>query len=205
MRGAAALILTVCGFPFAASAGIYTCTDPDGRTVFRDAPCPRGERSQERVELDEPQARSPASRSPASRGEAPLQRKQVEQVLARLDKAVAKRDRKAVMTLFAKDAIVEVDLGNDQPADRMQRDAFAHYLATGFSHPSYVYRPRPPRISLSRSKPRATATRPIREAVVVAGGVKELDLDERITLERDGRRVLISKLSKMLPAAGKRP
>jgi hypothetical protein len=199
MRGAAALIIAACGFPFAAWAGIYTCTDPDGRTVFRDAPCPRGERSGERVELDEPRTRTPASRP-----EAVLQRKQVEQLLARLNKAIGSRDQQAVMALFTKDAVVEFDLGNGPPLDRMQRHAYARHLATAFSHPGYVYRPEPPRISLSKSRPRATATRVVREAVVVAGGVKEMTIDERITVERDGRRVLISKLRKTAPV-GKRP
>jgi hypothetical protein len=199
MRGAAALIIAVCGFPAAASAAIYTCSDAQGRTVFRDAPCTKGERAGERVEIDG----APAG-SRASPGDAPLQRKQVEQILARLDQAIGRRDAKAVMALFAKDAVVEVDLGKGKRLDRMPADAFARHLTTVFSHPGYVYRPRPPRISLSSTKPRATATRPVREAVVSAGTAKETDFQERITIERDGRRLLISKLRKSA-AAGTRP
>jgi hypothetical protein len=198
MRGTAALIIAVCGFPALASAGIYTCTDADGRTVFRDAPCPRGERSGERVEVDEPRARAREQHA-----EAPLERKQVEQLLARLDKALGKRDRKAVLALFAKDAVVEVELGDGKLMDRMQAQAFARYLATAFSYPGYVYRPKPARISLSKTRPRATAVRTVREAVPVAGTVTEMDLQERVTIERDGRRLLIRKLRKTAPAAGK--
>ena len=86
-------------------------------------------------------------------------------------------------------------------ADPMDAKAFARYLTEAFARPGYVYQARPMRVSLSKSKPRATVTRAVRESVVVAGSVVVTDLHERLTVERDGRRLLIRKLRKAAPAA----
>jgi hypothetical protein len=195
MRSAVMLVVAIAGLPMEAVAGIYTCTDAEGRTVFRDAPCPRGERAGAAEG-----ARPKGKEKPAAAG-APLDRKQVERLVGRLDKAMSKRSPKAVTALLAKDAVVEVHSGAGRAADPMDTKAFARYLTAAFARPGYVYRAQPPRISLSKSKPRATVTRAVREAVLVAGSVVVTDLHERLTVERDGRRLLIRKLRKAAPAA----
>jgi hypothetical protein len=144
--------------------------------------------------------RGKAKEKPAATG-APLDRKQVERLVGRLDKAMSKRSPKAVTALLAKDAVVEVHSGAGSAADPMDTKAFARYLTAAFARPGYVYRAQPPRISLSKSKPRATVTRAVRETVLVAGSVVVTDLHERLTVERDGRRLLIRKLRKAAPAA----
>jgi hypothetical protein len=197
MRSAVMLVVAIAGLPMEAVAGIYTCTDAEGRTVFRDAPCPRGERA---GATEGARPRGKAKEKPAATG-APLDRKQVERLVGRLDKAMSKRSPKAVTALLAKDAVVEVHSGAGSAADPMDTKAFARYLTAAFARPGYVYRAQPPRISLSKSKPRATVTRAVRETVLVAGSVVVTDLHERLTVERDGRRLLIRKLRKAAPAA----
>jgi hypothetical protein len=119
--------------------------------------------------------------------------------VARLDKAIAARDQKAVMAMFAKDAVVEVEPGTGRALEPMRKDAFARYLGNAFARPGYVYRAAPARISVSKSKPRATVTRPVHEALYVDGRLREVGLHERLTVELDGRRVLIRKWRKTLP------
>jgi hypothetical protein len=194
MRNAVMLVVAIAGPPIDAVAGIYTCTDAEGRTVFRDSPCPRGERAGA-VETAPSRAKAKEAPAPAA---APLDRKQVERLLGRLDKAMVKRNPKAVAALLAKDAVVELP----SAADPMDAKAFARYLTEAFARPGYVYRAQPPRISLSKGKPRATVTRAVRETVLVAGSVVVKDLQERLTVERDGRRLLIRKLRKAAPAVG---
>jgi hypothetical protein len=197
MRNAVMLVVAMAGMPLDALAGIYTCTDAEGRTVFRDVPCARGERTG--VAKDASTGRDKTKEKPAVGG-APLDRKQVERLVGRLDKAMSKRDPKAVTALLAKDAVVEVHSASGRAADPMDVKAFARYLTAAFARPGYVYQARPMRVSLSKSKPRATVTRAVRETVVVAGNVVVTDLQERLTVERDGRRVLIRKLRKAVPA-----
>jgi hypothetical protein len=196
MRSAAALVVAVFALPPGALAGIYTCTDAEGRTVFRDAPCTKGERSAGRTTYEEPRSQS-RTRPAADSG---LDRKQVERLVARLDKAIAARDQKAVTALFGKHAVVEIEMGTGTAIDPMKKDAFARYLGGAFARPGYVYRPAPARISVSKSKPRATVTRAVHEALYVDGRLREIELRERLTVELDGRRVLISKWRKALPA-----
>jgi hypothetical protein len=198
MRSAVMLVVAIAALPMGAVAGVYTCTDAEGRTVFRDLPCPRGERTGS--------AEGAASRTkekPAS-ADALLDRKQIERLVRRLDKAMSKRNPKAVTALLAKNAVVEVDSGSGRKADPMDPKAFARYLAAAFARPGYVYHAQPPRISLSKSKPRATVSRNVREAVLVAGALVVTELRERLTVERDGRRLLIRKLRKAA-RAGKEP
>lgn len=197
MRNAVMLLVAVAGMPMDAAAGIYTCTDAEGRVVFRDAPCGRGERT---GAAGEARPRAKAKEKPAADG-ALLDRKQVERLVARLDKAMRTRDPKAVTALLAKDAVVELRGAGAKAADPMDAKAFARYLTEAFARPGYVYQARPMRVSLSKSKPRATVTRAVRESVVVAGSVVVTDLHERLTVERDGRRLLIRKLRKATPAA----
>jgi hypothetical protein len=198
MRSAAALIVAMVGLPPAAVAGIYTCTDADGRTVFRDAPCPRGERADAWTEPAEPR---PRKREKAVAE--PLERKQVERLVTRLDKALGSRDEKAVMALLARDAKVEIMPGPGKPIDPMRADVFRNHLAKAFSHPAYVYRAQPARISLSKTKARATVTRSVRKSWPVDGLVRTVDFRERLTVERDGRRLVISRIRQEPPQGGK--
>ena len=197
MRAAAALVIAMVGLPLDAMAGIYTCIDANGRTVLRDSPCARGERAEGRVAIQEPRTRSRA-KAP----EEPLQRKQVEQLVARLDKAMGKGDQKGVLAVFAKDARVELELATGKPVSAMDAESYSRYLSAAFSQQGYAYRAHPPRISLSSGKPRATVSRLVREGVFVGGTVRQVDLQERITVERKGRRLVISKVRKTAPGAG---
>jgi ketosteroid isomerase-like protein len=119
--------------------------------------------------------------------------------VARLDKAMAKRDPKAVTALLAKDAVIEVHgTGAGKPA-AMDRAGFAAYLGTAFAKANYVYEVQSARISLSKDKPRATVTRTVREAVASGDRTVVTELRERLNVEHDGRRALIRKLHKAPP------
>jgi hypothetical protein len=197
MRGASLLVLAVAGLPAGALGDVYTCADAEGRMVFRDTPCQRGERT---GPPDGAEAAVGKSKAGSVSPDAPLERKQVERLVARLDKAMGKRDAKAVTGLLAKDAVVEVNGAGIAKLAPMDRKTFSSYLANAFARTDYVYRAKPGRISISKSKPRATVSRPIREAVIVGDTVVVSELTERLTVERDGRRVLIRKLTKSPPA-----
>jgi Domain of unknown function (DUF4124) len=196
MRAASLLVLAIAGFPAGALGAVYTCTDADGRTVFRDTPCPRGERM-ERPAATQKAAKS--KRSSTTSLDAPLDRKQVDRVVAAFDKAMRKRDPKAVTALLAKDAEVEMRASGSGEGTPMTRKEFAAYLAAAFAHPRYVYEAQSPRVSLSKKQPSATVNRTVREAVLVGGNAIVTDLRERLTVERDGKRLVIRKLRKAPP------
>ena len=199
MRAASVLFLAIACLPTGAPGAVYTCTDGEGRTVFRDAPCLRGERAEGRAATEKAGAKG--KRSSAS-SDAPLDRAQVERLVASLDKAMQKRDSKAVTALLAKDAVVEVQASTAGKPTVMVRKDFTAYLAAAFAHSSYVYEAQPARVSLSKREPSATVSRPTRESVLVGGTLVTTNLRERWTVERDGRRVLIRKLRKV---AAERP
>jgi hypothetical protein len=194
MRAASVLFLAIACLPTGAPGAVYTCTDGQGRTIFRDEPCLRGERAEGRAATESAGAKG--KRSTASSA-APLDRKQVERLVAALDKAMQKRDSKAVTALLAKDAVVEVQVSTVGKTAAMVRKDFAAYLAAAFAHPRYVYEAQPARVSLSKSEPSATVSRPIRESILVGGTLVVTELRERWTVEQDGRRVLIRKLRKV--------
>ncbi|HXV08862.1 MAG TPA: DUF4124 domain-containing protein, partial [Burkholderiales bacterium] len=165
MRTSAMLaVVALAGLPAQARADVYTCTDAQGRMVFRDTPCPGGERAGERRDAGaaDPGARAQRRGKRAAAG-APLEREQVERLVARFDKAMSKRDAKAVTALLAKDATVQIAGKDGAGREPMQPKAYARYLAEAFARAGYVYEPRTARISLSKSKPRATVTRVVRE------------------------------------------
>ena len=189
MRTAALLaVMALAGLPADATAEVYTCTDEEGRTVFRDKPCSRGERrGAATADATTGSTQRPARRAASA---APLERERVERLVGRLDKAMSKRDPKAVAALLAKDA--EVEIAGDGRS--MLPKAYAHHLAAAFARPGYLYEPKTPRISLSKTKPRATVTRMVREGARVGGQPTAIELRERLTVEQEGRRLLIRKL-----------
>jgi hypothetical protein len=184
-------VMALAGLPANAVADIYTCTDAEGRTVFRDTPCAGGERRG--AGPAEPDARAQRRSKRAAAG-APLDREQVERLVARFDKAMSKRDAKAVMALLAKDATVQIAGRDGAGVEPMQPKAYARHLAQAFARAGYLYEPKAPRISLSKSQPRATVTRVVREGALVGGSLVAVEVRERLTVQQDGRRLLIRKL-----------
>jgi len=187
--------VALAGLPAHPMADVYTCTDAEGRMVFRDAPCAAGERPGERRDAGtaDPGA-SAQRRGKRALAGAPLDRQQVERLVVRFDKAMSKRDARAVTALLAKDAVVEVAGENGRGTEPMQPKAYARHLADRFARPGYLYEPRTARISLSKSKPRATVTRVVREGALVGGSLVAVEMRERLTVQQDGRRLLIRKL-----------
>jgi hypothetical protein len=202
MRAAALLLVVAAGVSPAALAAVYTCTEADGRTVFRDSPCSRSER---RAEVSEAPAAQPAARKRKDAGAPPggapaLDRSKVERLIARLDAAMTKRDAKAVVGLLAQEAIVEVPGGDAGTRTALDKGGYSTYLGRVFGASSYVYRAAPARTSLSKTKPRATVTRTIRETAWVNGRVAVVETKERLTIEPHGRGLRILALRKEVPA-----
>ena len=200
MRTLALLFLAAAGFSPASFAAVYTCTDTDGRTVFRDSPCPRGER---RVDVNEAtiQPSSPKKnpkKKKEARGEQPLERAQVERVVARLDQAMGKRDTKAVIALLAKEAVVELQAGSVETNSGLDRAGYQTYLARVFAAPDYLYRATPARISLSKSKSRASVTRTIRESLWLNGRPEVAEVKERLAIEPQAHGLRIRQLRKVV-------
>lgn len=212
MRAAALLVVAAAGLSPASFAAIYTCTDAEGRTVFRDVPC--GAVKTTRAEQPAaPRTRSKARKETGPSGPA-LERAKVQGVTKRLQQAMTKRDAKAVVGLLAKDAKVQWVYGKDKARDpALDRSGYADYLRHVFGRPDYVYQVKSERISLSKRKPRATVTRTVLEAVMVNGRLQMAEVAERLVIEPDGRRLVVRSLTKTAslegeqgPAAGgKRP
>jgi hypothetical protein len=184
-------VMALVGLPAQAMAAVYTCTDAEGRMVFRDTPCTAGERR------DAATADSGAGtqrRGKRAASDAQLDREQVERLVARFDKAMGKRDAKAVTALLAKDATVQIAGQGGAGIEPMLPKAYARYLAEAFARAGYLYEPRAARISLSKSKPRATVTRVVREGALVGGRLVAVEMRERLTVQQDGRRLVIRKL-----------
>ena len=188
----AGLVFVMAALPLEAAATIYTCVDANGGTVLRDSPCGRAERPSGRVSDKPRRAQSAKAKAPAE----PLQRKQVEQLVARLDRAMKRGDQKAVMAVFARDARVELDLTTGKPVSKMDAETYSRYLAAAFAQQGYAYQARAPRIAVSSDKPRATVSRLVREGVFVNGVVRPVELHERLTVERSGQHLVVSKVRK---------
>jgi hypothetical protein len=191
MRIAALFVAVAAGLPPASYAAIYTCTDSQGRTVFRDAPCPRGER----VAEARAGARSAVDGS-STASQASLDRSRVQRMLARLDRAMARRDAQGVVALLADDAKVRWTAADGKAGRALDRDAYAAYLREVFARSDYVYARKDARISLSKRAPKATVTRTLREGVIVDGRLKVMQVRERLTIEPDGRKLVIRSLRK---------
>ena len=194
MRAASALLLAIGCLSTAAPGAVYTCTDGEGRTVFRDAPCFQGERAEGRAVTEKAEAKGKRNSEPSA---AALDRTQVEHLVAVFDKAMQKRDARAVTALLAKDALVEVQASTASKPAVMLRKDFAVYLAAAFARSGYTYEAEPARVSRSKKEPGATVSRPVRESVLVGGALVVTNMREQWTVERDGRRVLIRKLRKV--------
>ena len=202
MRAAALLAVALAG-PWPASfAAIYTCNDEQGRIVFRDSACPRGERGTSAPadpRLDGRAVGAPSSRT-AGDESAPadastLARKQVTRILDRLDRAMARRNAKAVAALLAADARVHWQVQGDASAKRaMGRADYADYLRQAFALEDYSYQSESARVSLSKREPRATATRTLRETVLVDGRLHTAQVREKIIIEADGRAIVVTTL-----------
>ncbi len=187
-------VMALAGLPAQAMAAVYTCTDAEGRMVFRDTPCAAAERRGERRDAAADPGAGVQRRGKRAASGAPLDREQVERLVARFDKAMGKRDAKAVTALLAKDATVQIASKDGAGAEPMPRKAYARYLAEAFARAGYLYEPRTARISLSKSKPRATVTRVVREGALVGGRLVAVEMRERLTVQQDGRRLVIRKL-----------
>ena len=192
----AGLVFVMAALPLEAAATIYTCVDANGGTVLRDSPCGRAERPSGKVS-DQPRRVQAKAKAPSE----PLQRKQVEQLVARLDRAMKRGDQKAVMAVFARDARVELDLTTGKPVSAMDAETYSRYLAAAFAQQGYAYQARAPRIAVSSDKPRATVSRLVREGVFVNGVVRPVELHERLTVERNGQRLVVSKVRKTAGAS----
>jgi len=193
MRAAALLAMALAVCAPVSFAGIFTCTDEQGRTVFRDAACPRGERG------TAPQADSRDGRaSTRERGSgdgSTIERKQVTRVLDRLDNAMARRSAKAVAALLARDAQVHWQVQDGAAQKRvMDRAAYADYLRRAFALKDYSYKSESARVSISKREPRATATRTLREMVLIDGRLRMAQVREKVTLEADGGEIAVLAL-----------
>lgn len=207
MRSVALLVAVAAGFSPAAFAAIYTCTDTDGRMVFRDAPCSRGERHAQ-VTAAPPENRAPAARKRKDAGPAPaatptLDRPKVERLVSRLDAAMSKRDAKAVLALLAQQAVVEVPGDGAGARLQLDRSGYGTYLGRVFSTGAYVYRAAPARTSLSKSKAQASVTRTVRESTWVNGRLAVVEVKERLTVEPHGRGLRILALRKEVRSPGR--
>jgi hypothetical protein len=200
VRAAALLVVAAAGLSPASFAAIYTCTDAQGRTVFRDVPCGAAENRSKLPSAT--RTRSKSREDPAAGGPA-LDRSKVQSVAKRLHNAMTKRDAKAVLGLLAKDARVQWVLAKDKPrGPALDRAGYGDYLRDVFGRPDYVYQFKSERISLSKRKARATLTRTLREAVLVNGRLQVAEVSERLTIEPDGRRLVVRSLTKTARLAG---
>jgi hypothetical protein len=192
VRAAALLVVVATGLAPESFAAIYTCTDAQGHTVFRDVPCRDGGRL---AETRAKRTRSSTEQEPAA--EQALERSRVQGVLKRLHQAMTKRDAKAVVALLAEDAQVQWVLVQGKTGDpAVNRSGYADYLRVVFGRPDYIYERKSERVSLSKHKARATVTRSLREGVLVNGRLRVADVDERLTIEPDGRRLVVRSVKK---------
>lgn len=200
MRAAALLVVAAAGLAPDAFAAVYTCTDAEGRTVFQDVPCGKS-RVPGDVRVSKPASSKQAQEA---RPEEPLERKRVESVLKRLHQAMTKRDAKAVVALLAEDVEVVWVFAKGQPGEpTLDRGAYAEYLRKVFGHPDYVYERKSERITLAKRKPRATVTRTLRETVLLNDRLQVAEVDERLTIELDGRRLVVRSVRKTAALAGR--
>jgi hypothetical protein len=198
VRAAALLVVAAAGLAPEGFAAVYTCTDAQGRTVFQDVPCGKARAP---VDMTKPRR---GTQKEESASQEPLERKRVESVLKRLHQAMTKRDAKAVVALLAEDVEVEWVFSKGQRGEpALDRGAYAEYLRKVFGHPDYVYERKSERVSLAKRKPRATVTRTLREAVLVNDRLQIADVSERLTIEPDGRRLVVRSVRKTAALGGR--
>jgi len=199
MRATALLLAVAAGVSPAAYAAVYTCTDADGHTVFRDVPCTRAERN---VDVSTPAPKSvPRKRkeTTASGTEPALDQKKVQRLVARLDVAMGKRNAQAVVAMLAEDAVVEVPADRTGTPSELDRSGYERYLARVFGATDYAYRAAPARVSVAKRKPRASIVRTIQETVWINGRLAVIEVKERLTIEPQGRGLRIRALRKQMP------
>jgi hypothetical protein len=200
VRTAALLLVAATGLTPESFAAIYTCTDAQGRTLFQDFPCGTVRRSTE-IRVGKQPSSATAQESPA---EQPLERSRVQSVLKRLDQAMTKRDAKAVVALLAEDAEVRWVFAKGRPGEPvLDRGGYANYLRDVFGRPDYVYQRKSERVTLAKRKARATVTRSLREAVLVNGRLQVAEVDERLTIEPDGRKLVVRLVKKTAALEGR--
>jgi hypothetical protein len=193
MHAIQALFAAALALPALALADVYSCADASGRTVLRDAPCVQGERR-----IDRTAVRDAPRRAHGTQAEARLERRQVEQLLARLDRAMARGDVGSVLALYAPDAVLELSAGGGKATARMQRDGFARWLDERFASSPRAHRPTPARIALGAKQPRATIVRGLQEPVPGAAALRVVR--ERITVEQVSGQLLITRWRRDLPS-----
>jgi Domain of unknown function (DUF4124) len=191
VRVAALLVVAAAGLAPESFAAVYTCTDVQGRTVFQDVPCGAA-----RGPAEIRAGKRPRSRA-AKEPEQPLERSRVQAVLKRLHQAMTKRDVKAVTALLAEDVQVQWVFAKGRPGEPiLDRGGYADYLRQVFARSDYVYERKSERVTLAKRKARATVTRSLREAVLVNGRLQVADVDERLTIEQDGRKLVVRSVKK---------
>ena len=79
------------------------------------------------------------------------------------------------------------------------RTTCATYLAGA----DYVYQRKSERVTLAKRKARATVTRSLREAVLVNGRLQVAEVDERLTIEPDGRKLVVRLVKKTAALEGR--
>jgi hypothetical protein len=194
------LVLAAASLASEGFAEVYTCTDAQGRTVFQDVPCG----AVRRLPTDIRVAKQPRSRTANEAAEPPLERSRVQGVLKRLHQAMTKRDAKAVAALLAEDVQVQWVFAKGQGGEPiLDRGGYADYLREVFGRSAYVYERKSERIALAKRKPRATVTRSLRETVLVNGRLQVADVDERLTIEPDGRRLVVRSVKKTAALEGR--
>jgi hypothetical protein len=199
MRATALLLAVAAGISPAAYAAVYTCTDPDGRTVFRDVPCTRGERHADLTTAAPKSAPRKRKQASASGTEPALDQKKVQRLVARLDQAMGKRNAKAVVAMLAEDAVVEVPADRAGTPSELDRSGYERYLAGVFDATDYVYRAAPARVSVAKAKPRASVVRTVQETAWINGRRAVIEVKERLTIEPQGRGLRIRALRKQIP------
>jgi hypothetical protein len=200
VRTAALLLVAAAGLTPESFAAIYTCTDTQGRTLFQDVPCGTVRRSTEIHAAKQPGSGT----AKESSSEQPLERSRVQSVLKRLDQAMTKRDAKAVVALLAQDAKVRWVFAKGKPGKPLlDRSAYANYLREVFGRADYVYQRKSEQVTLAKRKARAIVTRSLREAVLVNGRLEVAEVDERLTIEPDGRKLVVRLVKKTAALEGR--
>ena len=200
MRAAVLFVVATAGLAPECSAEVYTCTDAQGRTVFQDIPCGTVRRPPADIRIGKPSSSAASEVGPGQ----PLERSQVQAVLKRLHQAMNKRDAKAVVALLADDVQVQWVFAKGRPGEpALDRGAYADYLRQVFGRADYVYERKGERVSLAKRKARATVTRSLRETVLVKGRLQIADVDERLTIEPDGRKLVVRSVKKTAVLEGR--
>jgi hypothetical protein len=201
VRAAVLFFVATAGLAPECSAEVFTCTDAHGRTVFQDIPCGTVRRPPAEVRIGKSSGSSAAIDGAAKQ---PLERSQVQGVLRRLHQAMTKRDTKAVVALLAGDVEVQWVFTKGQPGEpALDRSAYADYLRQVFGRPDYVYERKSERMALAKRNARATVTRSLRESVLVKGRLQVADVDERLTIEPDGRKLVVRAVRKTAVLEGR--